>query len=427
MDARLYDSRLARQFAISGDMAMRMRWGQQPSFALAVGGFHPAFTPPAGFPALERATISLANSENLQIRCEAYLAITSNTLQFGSRSELFAKAGGASLHGEIGYDVLIQFDPFYFIADFRASMQIKYRGRSLLRVALQGELSGPRPLRVRGKATFEILWFDVSVSFDHVLIGGTKPPAPAPVDVLPPLQEALRQPASWQAILPGARLVTLRESTAPDTVTLHPMSMLSVRQNVVPLNLRITRFGNTRPSVPQEFRIQQVAIGGQTGTLHHEPLRDFFAPAQFREMSDDEKLSAPAFEELPAGAQFSSGSLRHGTAVVATLEEYDEHIIPQPAAAPLTEPAQSSTPDLLTRFAHLSAVGSSAVRRTGRHKYQAKPIAVASTDKVYAIASTRDLAATTAQYHTWTEASAALWHFRNTDPEQARDLQIVTR
>ena len=76
LDARLYDSRLARQFAISGDMAMRMRWGQQPAFALAVGGFHPAFTPPAGFPALKRATISLANSENLQIRCEAYFAIT---------------------------------------------------------------------------------------------------------------------------------------------------------------------------------------------------------------------------------------------------------------------------------------------------------------------------------------------------------------
>ena len=425
LDARLYDSRLARQFAISGDMAMRMRWGQQPSFALAVGGFHPAFTPPAGFPALQRATLSLANSENLQMRCEAYLAITSNTVQFGSRTELLAKAGQAALHGEMGYDVLVQFDPFHFIAAFHASVQITYRGRNLLRVALQGELSGPRPLRVRGKATFEILWFDVSVSFDHVLVSGVKPPLPAPVEVLPPLQEALRQPASWQAALPGARLVTLRESAAPDTVTLHPLSTLSVRQNVVPLNLRITRFGNTRPSGAQEFRIQRVAIGGQPAAVHNEPLREFFAPAQFREMSDDEKLSAPAFQALPAGVQFSSGSLRHGTAVVATLEAYEEYIIPQPANAPQSGQVQT-TADLLTRFGHLSAVGSNAVRRTGRNKYQAKAIAVASTAKAYTLTSTRDLAATTAQHATWTEASAALWHLRNTDPEQARDLQIVT-
>jgi hypothetical protein len=425
LDARLYDSRLARQFAISGEMALRMRWGQQPSFALAVGGFHPAFTPPAGFPALKRATISLANSENLQIRCESYFAITSNTVQFGARAELLAKAGQAALHGELGYDVLIQFDPFHFIADFHASVQIRYRGRNLLRVALEGQLSGPRPLRVRGKATFEILWFDVSVSFDRTLVSGARPPAPAPVEVMPHLQEALRQPASWQAALPGARLVTLRESAAPGTVTLHPLSTLSVRQNVVPLNLRITRFGNTRPSGAQEFRIQRVALGGQPGVVQGEPLRDFFAPAQFREMSDDEQLSAPAFEALPAGVQFSSGSLRHGTAVVAPLDEYEEYIIPQPAHAPQSGQVQT-TADLLTRFGHLSAVGSNAVRRTGRHKYQAKAIAVASTDPVYALTSTRDLTATTAQYATWTEASAALWHLRNTDPAQARDVQIVT-
>jgi hypothetical protein len=427
LDASLYDSRLAQQFAISGDMAMRMRWGQQPSFALAVGGFHPAFTPPAGFPALERVTISLANSEHLRIRCEAYLAITSNSLQFGSRSELFAKAGSATLHGEIGYDVLIQFDPFHFIADFRASVQIKYKGHNLLRVALQGELSGPRPLRMRGKATFEILWFDVSVSFDRTLIAGAAPPAPAPVEVLPHLQEALRQPANWQVALPSARLVTLRESAAPNAVTLHPLSTLGVRQNIAPLDLRLTRFGNTRPSQIQAFRIQQVAVGGQPVALHSEPLRDFFAPAQFRDMSDDEKLSAPAFESLPAGVQFSSGSLRYGTAMVASVDEYEEYISPQPAVAvtPGAPPALPQ-PDLLTRFGHLSAVGSSTVRRTGRHKYQARPIAVASKEKVYAIVSTGDLTAPTAHYRTWTEASAALWQIRNTSPAQARELQIVT-
>jgi hypothetical protein len=241
------------------------------------------------------------------------------------------------------------------------------------------------------------------------------------------LQEALRQPANWQVALPGARLVTLRESAAPDTVTLHPLSTLGVRQNVVPLDLRLTRFGNTRPSQAQAFRIQQAAVGGQSVTLHSEPLRDFFAPAQFRDMSDDEKLAAPAFEELAAGVQFSSGSLRYGTAMVASVDEYEEYISPELVmAVTLNAQPEMPQPDLLARFGHLSAVGSRAAYRTGRNKYQAKPIAMASTEKAYAIASTGNLTASTARYRTWTEASEALWHIRNTRPAQARELQIVT-
>ena len=49
VDATLVDSRLA-QFALTGDMALRMSWGAQPSFLLAVGGFHPRFAAPPGFP-----------------------------------------------------------------------------------------------------------------------------------------------------------------------------------------------------------------------------------------------------------------------------------------------------------------------------------------------------------------------------------------
>ena len=38
------------EFALTGAMAMRMSWGPQASFLLAVGGFHPRFAAPAGFP-----------------------------------------------------------------------------------------------------------------------------------------------------------------------------------------------------------------------------------------------------------------------------------------------------------------------------------------------------------------------------------------
>src|SRR5205814_1647943 len=47
VDATLYDSRVG-PFAITGDMAARLNWGDQPDFAMSLGGFHPSFTPPPG-------------------------------------------------------------------------------------------------------------------------------------------------------------------------------------------------------------------------------------------------------------------------------------------------------------------------------------------------------------------------------------------
>ena len=44
-DASLFDSRLLT-FTLTGDMAVRLYWGDNANFLLTVGGFHPAYTPP---------------------------------------------------------------------------------------------------------------------------------------------------------------------------------------------------------------------------------------------------------------------------------------------------------------------------------------------------------------------------------------------
>jgi hypothetical protein len=197
IDAALYDSRLAGKFPITGSMAMRLRWGSAPLFALSIGGFHPAFKPPANFPVLQRLAISFSNSESFRLRAECYFAITSNTLQFGAKLELYAKAAGFSIEGQIGFDVLIQFDPFFFVADFYASVQLKRGSHNLFKVKVEGKLSGPRPLHVKGKATFSIFWWDFSVRFDKTLVSGDPPPPLAPIDVLAQLLAALGDARNW--------------------------------------------------------------------------------------------------------------------------------------------------------------------------------------------------------------------------------------
>jgi hypothetical protein len=163
LDATLHDSRLLQKFVLTGDMALRLKLTAQPFFALAVGGLHPAFNPPPNFPKLERIAINLAAGDNPRIRCEAYFALTGSSIQFGARAELYASAAGFSIHGEIGFDVLIQRDPFAFLAEFDAKVQLKRGSTNLFMVKVEGALAGPRPLHVKAKATFEVLWWDVSI------------------------------------------------------------------------------------------------------------------------------------------------------------------------------------------------------------------------------------------------------------------------
>ena len=219
IDASLHDSRLLRKFTLTGDMAMRLNWQGSPNFArrLAVCIRHSTCCLPSQ--SWERIAINLSSGDNPRFRCEAYYALTSNSIQFGARAELFASAAGFSIQGEIGYDVLIQLDPFFFIAEFQAQLQLERGSTNLFKVRLEGSLAGPRPLHIKGKATFEILWWDVSIRFDKTLVEGEKPPGPQPIVVLPRLLEALGNTGNWVTQLPATQrqVVTLRPRTSAPT------------------------------------------------------------------------------------------------------------------------------------------------------------------------------------------------------------------
>jgi hypothetical protein len=428
LDAALYDSRLLNKFVITGEMRMRMSWGDRPFFAMAIGGLHPAFTPPPGLEQMPRMAIVFADTEDLKIRCEAYFALTSNTVQFGARVDLFAREWKFSVLGQAGFDVLIQFDPFHFIASLYASLQLKCGSRNLFKVTFEGELSGPCPLHARGKATFEILWWDYSVSFNKTLVSGERPPLPPAADVTVLLREALATPANWHAMVPesGKRLVSVRESVTPTgTILVHPLSRLTIQQKVVPLNLQIQKFGNQPISGgPQEFRVQHLFVGTYDAPIT--PLRDHFAPAQFRTMTDDEKLSSPSFELLEAGVQTGPEGPNCGTAVTAALE-YEEIIIPEPTPP---EPLQPDPPRVMfdaaaaLGLARWSAVGLARSGHSRARGYEGPVVPVAEPTTRFTVVSQIDLAirGTTAEFLTRAEAHDAL---RKLSPNPGREWQIL--
>src|SRR5262249_34842261 len=237
IDGSLYDSRVLI-FSLAGDLALRLSWGDNPNFVFSLGGFNPHFnTNGLDVPRMHRLSVSIGDGDNPRISANSYFAVTSNSLQFGANVEAYASAAGFAIHGYLGFDVLIIVSPFSFEFDFSAGFDVSFEGHSLCGLRVDGVLSGPRPWHLHGEASSDILFFSVSVSLD--ISWGDSAPAILPQKpVLPDLRAALQSPANWAATLPdGATQVVTLSAPKPDGTTLrvHPMGLLNVRENVVPL------------------------------------------------------------------------------------------------------------------------------------------------------------------------------------------------
>jgi hypothetical protein len=139
IDGYLYSSRVL-MLPLQGGMALRAGWGEHSGFTLSLGGgFHPRFTPPPGFPALERLGVSMTRGP-VHLSLTSYITITTNTLQFGAAAELVVGGSGWGLQGGFVFDAIFVFRPFSFeialaawvdvIAGVRVSSPSASRGRS---------------------------------------------------------------------------------------------------------------------------------------------------------------------------------------------------------------------------------------------------------------------------------------------------------
>ena len=265
LDGSLYDSHLAG-FPVSGDMAMRLAWGDQPNFALAIGGLNPNFQPPPNFPTLQRITVAIGDGDNPRITAQAYMAVTSNTVQWGAKVELYAEAAGFNVYGWAGYDVLISFSPFSFEADLDAGVALRHGTSTIAGIHLTGKLTGPTPWHASGEATLSLLFFDISVGFD-VTFGDSQQIQAPNLDPWLDLQKALGDARNWSAILPpaAARVVSTQPAGASGPILIDPEGAASVKQNVAPLNRKITKFGQGAPQAHDEFDLGNAVLGTTTG------------------------------------------------------------------------------------------------------------------------------------------------------------------
>jgi hypothetical protein len=205
------------------------------------------------------------------------------------------------------------------------------------------------------------------------------------------------------------------------------------------LNLDITRFGQAAPAGVRRFTISNVSLGGQNQTL--QPVREFFAPAEFLEMSDNEKLSRPSFEAMTAGVNMATNEFAFTTEPTDWLEveaiEYETWIVddadkPPRASRPET-PNQRYvlTKELLGKQARFGAAGNSELRRTGRAKYRTGRVAAEITKEGWSIVERAELKVQAvpgmegAKATNYAEAAQALRKLQRTDPARAAGLKIL--
>ncbi len=293
---------------------------------VSVGGFHPAFDPPPlPFPEPRRVAVNILNESFARIRVEGYFAVTSNTVQFGARVELYFGVSAFNIDGHLAFDALFQFSPFYFIIQISASLSVKVFGIGLFSVRMRGSLEGPTPWRVEGTGSISLLFWDIDVDFSHTW-GAAEDTTLPPIDAMPLLAAEFDKLENWQAEPPASNklLVSLRALASSEDLVLHPVGTLKISQRAIPLDLTLDKIGNQKPRDANRFSLDVDAAGIEKKG----DIDESFAMAQFKDLDDAKKLSSPAFERQNGGVTLSiKGRQLETSKAVKRVVRYETIII----------------------------------------------------------------------------------------------------
>ena len=297
IDASLVDSHVLGIFEVYGDAALRFSWGSQAYVVVSVGGFFPGFNPePARIPAMRRVGMALSVPiPILTIRSEGYFALTSNSVQLGGRLEMGISLG-IEAHGFVQVDAIVQFRPFAFEVRIAAGFDVSVAGFSFASVTLEGSISGPGPIVIRGSLSIDVFLFSISWDETFTLGSGPADALPTPLRLLDVLAEELAKPENVHAADVGDPEVVLRPRPGrPGLAAVPPTGSLQVDQRRAPLGLLIERCDGQPLGGAQGV----VVTGGGPEVLER------FSPGSYVALTDSEAMNRPAFDVLPAGRVLS--------------------------------------------------------------------------------------------------------------------------
>lgn len=300
-DAHLYDSHIVG-IDLYGDVALRIYWaGDTKGFILSAGGFHPQYKPESGFnlPDMKRMGMKL-DYDILKMSLEAYFAITSNTVQFGTDFQMRIGWDKFGISGYAGFNALFQFHPFKFVVDMSAGLAVKVGSCTICSISLYFELGGPAQWHAKGTASFWVLFIKIKVSFN--LTWGKKQidDNRSRIDVLPLYTNAFNDRNNWKFISTDLvdNMVSMVELDKNDFV-LQPSESIEFNQSVVPFETKMDCYGE---DIVNDYNIMVLddVLVGETH-VEHNKVKNFFAPSLIKKLSEDKKLSLPSYKKMYSG------------------------------------------------------------------------------------------------------------------------------
>ncbi|MCJ1309778.1 hypothetical protein MMC25_003439 [Agyrium rufum] len=165
-------------------------------WVFTIGGYHPAFKAPDYYPVVPRLGINWNLSDCLTVLGEAFFAITPVACMGGGRLLIVFNCGPISAHYEAWASFLMNFKPFYFIADIGVSVGVSFN-LDLWIIHIHIEVDLGANMHLQGPPFGGVVSVDLWIhSFD--IYFGDQNGDPGPVD-WPTFLEAVKQDRTTQA------------------------------------------------------------------------------------------------------------------------------------------------------------------------------------------------------------------------------------
>lgn len=254
VEARLTENSyiLSRSCRLTGGFAFYLWFSGQHAgdFVVTLGGYHPAFRPPAHYPTVPRLGIHWQVSNELSITGELYFALTPSCIMAGGKLAAVFKSGIIEAWFIAYADFLLSWEPLYYSARLGISIGVAFRlkigfftisFRLELSVAL--ELWGPS---FGGEAVVSLSVISFSIRFGE----SRSMPAPLTADkfiakCLPPSKvETVPDVFSLRITAGLLREQKIDDNRTDRIVSAHQLSL--VAQSVIPC----TTFEGLAATVP---------------------------------------------------------------------------------------------------------------------------------------------------------------------------------
>jgi hypothetical protein len=217
--------------------------------------------------------------------------------------------------------------PLHFEAELSGAVAVTALGEEILSLTLDLVLEGPSPWHVEGSASFKLLLIRHRVGINETF-GSPDAPSVPDVDIAAEFRRQIDNVRNWSAQLPGQGelLVVLRPKLAveKDEILAHPAATLEFNQRAIPLKVTLQHFGAAKPVGPAKFDVTGMVAGGD---LAADPIQTEFAPAQYFDLSNDDRISAPAFRPFDSGVRANAAKLARFSRIEQRIFAYEDKII----------------------------------------------------------------------------------------------------